>query len=549
MLDDNTNSVCFVQLTRLGDLVQTYRVATLLKKVRPKIKIYLLARKQFASPLNFLLKECFEKIYFLEMDVLEKSKKKLNQFLEEVNSHNFDLLINFSWCKASEQLSTMVKANGKRGLRRGENNQVIIDDSWSKIVYALTMRGPYGPYNLVDIYKSMIGLNEPIPFSISKHQNKEKEIVIHPFASNERRYWKISKWVEIIYKILKNHPSHTITVVGGEEDKLSVEVLFSTPVLHKFKDRIKIMVGEGNIEELSSILSSCSIFVGHDSFVAHLAALNDIPVVTVPLGTSRPVESAPYSKNAYIITPKTSCFPCSLQDKCNFYQCHLDIPYLVVVEVISAILKNGQLEIDLLEKNVATFLISSVSIFKSDIKKSNFLLLKEITSSYPSVKDIFLIFYQMAYLYLFNEVEEEYTIPVLTKNTAQELDDSLDGLESFYELYEFGKKYSKEILEELSKKEPSSSKIKECSDNIDEIDRLQNLLGESYPQLKPIVDYSIVDRNNLLGDNIIALSENSFYSYYRSSILSSIVYQLCQKTLNNYNPSFNQKKRREVKNG
>ena len=51
-----------IQLTRLGDLVQTYQAAKALKEIHPEVNLKLIARKNFAESLHFLLKDTFPSI-------------------------------------------------------------------------------------------------------------------------------------------------------------------------------------------------------------------------------------------------------------------------------------------------------------------------------------------------------------------------------------------------------------------------------------------------------------------------------------------------------
>ena len=530
--------ICFVQLTRMGDLLQTYRVASSLKKHIPETKLHLVARRKFALPLKFLLEQCFDNIFLLDIkDMVESVTSRddlianVSKILEDINSNDFDELVNLSWSRSSEYLCSLIRADNKKGIVRNNKNQVMVEDRWSQMVYSMVMRGDYCPYNIVDIYRSITGSGsvdvKPKTLKIADR----KKILIHPFASDSKKYWKYSKWAEVIYKVLKTDKEREVFIVGGEGDREQAEKILESPILDKYRGRICSKIDEMNVCDLLNELSCSELFVGHDSFVSHLAALTDIPIVTLAMGTVRVRETAPYSSNAYIISPKTSCYPCLPEDKCDFYKCHADIPYQVVVGVIDLVLKGKNIDALSVKEVATTFLMSSVDIFKTNFKESGFLHLDKITDSDIFLKDVLSTFYRMAYLCFFEMPEEKVNVPELSRGVVNELKEIMEGLENVYELYQFGKTYSKNVLEEISSDSPCVVKLKSYSDNIDEVERLQNLLSIRYPALKPMIDFFIVDRGNVKGNNAVEISEENFYSYHGSSIFASVMYELCEKTI------------------
>ena len=65
MSDQKTKCICIVQVTRLGDLLQTMQACEGLKENLPHLKLKLVAREKFAKPLDFLLRKVFDEIYYL----------------------------------------------------------------------------------------------------------------------------------------------------------------------------------------------------------------------------------------------------------------------------------------------------------------------------------------------------------------------------------------------------------------------------------------------------------------------------------------------------
>ena len=205
------------------------------------------------------------------------------------------------------------------------NLNEIIPDKWSQYLYANVLTGDYNTFSLVDIFSSIIGSKKRRPKAIIQ-EKKSNSLVIHPFTSQKRKTWKISKWIEVLYKILKE-TSYKIYLVGGTSDIDGAKKILEHPLITSFSDKIENWVGDKSVQNVFTLLGKANLFIGHDSMVGHLAALQQTPSVIVILGNARPMETSPYNPNAFILVPKTDCFPCQLQKKCDVYLCHQDISY------------------------------------------------------------------------------------------------------------------------------------------------------------------------------------------------------------------------------
>ncbi len=535
--------ICIMQLTRIGDIIQTIQVAKYLKESRPEIKTSLIARSRFASPLTFLINKYFDAVFFIDSNVFDCSPQSNNKLslpliqenlqntIKKINSQKTDVLINLSFSKTSGWLSSLVHSTHKLGLVYNKLGEIKIHDHWSKFVFSNVMGGPLNPFSLIDIYKNIVGI-KGIERKPKKPTSKEVQtIILHPFASHAKKSWKASKWVEIIFKTLKDNENATIKIVGSKSEINASNEIINHPLLDNIKNRFINLVGKTTIEELYHQLQSSDLFVGHDSMVGHLAAMAQVQTLTISLGTVRPIETSPYGENNYNIMPRTKCFPCFPGDKCPYYQCHADIPYKIVNSSINSLLTSRAISFDEIKKNNSSFHIDSISIKKSYFTNIDFLAFKEITPHNLSFQEILSKFYRIIWLYTLIEKDEENDFPQLTRGTHQELLRYLEGMQPLFELAEFGQKYSRYILEEIASSTPNLNKIKNYSKKIDEIDSLQKIIKETYPGLSPIIDYFTVVKGNIPGENIVDLTENSFITYNGYSTVIAATYELFEKTI------------------
>lgn len=539
----STSTLAVVQLTRFGDLIQTAQALGELKKNNPEYRVILIARAQFAKPLEFILKKSFDKIYYLdtkkifqnsEIDGAKASIQGLDTFLSEILVESIDVLINLSFSKSSSYLASLIKSTHKIGPYFDFNNKMQINDKWSQLLFATVMRGSLNPYSLVDLFKNIVGIkhnNKKIqPTSSSLSSNT---IVIHPFASQERKAWKAEKWVEVIYKTLKENENSIIQLVGAKNEIAKSQLITENPLLKTFGHRILNNTGKTTLADLFEELKKAKLFVGHDSMVGHLAAVANIPTLTISLGNVRPQETTPYHTQAYNLAPRTKCFPCFPTDACSFNQCHHDIPYQVVSSAIKQLFSGKALNSSWVKESISSFHVSSVNFYHSRFQNGQ-MTLESLIENHVDSPDIFRSLYRVAWSFILNNSEEALPFPKLTPVTHRDLLDSLTGLQHLYELSEFGKKYSQYILEEISSQTPSISKIKEYSKKIDEIDQLQAMVLKTSPNLAPIVDYFIVRKANLHGENIVQLTESSYYTFLESSQLCSILFELAENTISEH---------------
>lgn len=535
---ETKGTFCLVQLNRLGDLIQTYQVARDLKASYPHITVKLIARKEFYSPLGFLLDSVFDQVIAIDKNSLLASGQSLETYISNIenflkNEHlqSNDVLINFSFCETSNYLMSLIPATHKLGTRIGEKNQIIVQDNWSQFVNGVVMGGSLNPFSLIDIYKSILGLKDRKNWEDThRHIGKEKTLAIHPFASQSKKRWKPQKWAEVIYKLLKESGDVTVKIFGGPNEKDLADEILSSSSLKRFSDRIVNNVGKFSLKETFEELKTCSHFVGHDSALGHLAKEAHLATLTIALGTVRPLETAPYGINTFVLSPKTKCFPCFPDTQCSFYQCHADLSYQAVTEVIRGFVTKDDISFEELKSKVSPFHLDSLSIFRLGPSNTGWYAQERFDEEY-SLKETFKDIYRIAWLYKAEEIEENLSLPKISPPVTKELKSLQEGIEQLFQLCEFGKKYSKDIIFELAKDSPAIKEVKRLGDKVQEVDQLMDLLLNAYPLLRPIVEFYKIKKSHLAGENVVEISESSYLVYNDQGVLCSLLYDLINTTI------------------
>lgn len=528
--------IAIIQLTRIGDIIQTTQAARQMKAESPDAHLTLIARRKFAKGLMFLLETVFDNIilfdtadFFIQKN-LNSGKAEVSSFIKQLKSEKFEFTINLSFSKSSSYLAQLIDSPYKLGLHRNENNQIVLNDRWSQYIYSNVLNNTHVPFSLVDMYRFIMGVKENhVLDDDDNFAKRDNNIVIHPFASQKKKKWGVNKWAEVIYKLLNDFKDHTIHIVGGQEDATDALRLIHSPSLSKLQDRIKVHAGQYTIADTYKLLMNSKLFLGHDSMVGHLASETLTPSITLSLGTVRPHETTPFSKKAISIAPTNKCFPCNIEKNCDLLPCHNSINTQLVSFMAHEFINNGEITREAIKNKLTPLHLANVKVYKASYETYG-LNLVDISGNYQSLDDSFRAFYKVIWLYYLNETEINTNLPDISQQTAKELHNYLNGSNYLFELYNFGVNYSNRILNEAKKKNSDLKEIQTLVNKLSEIDSLCSITKRTFPLLKGLVDYFYVNKANVIGDTLVTISEQNILNYYDASNLVAVVNDFLQKT-------------------
>jgi heptosyltransferase-2 len=127
-------------------------------------------------------------------------------------------------------------------------------------------------------------------------------VALHPFAAISRRGWPLENFAELAGMVLKL--GRTPVVLGAPGDRKNFD-----KVRGLFGKETVDLVGKCPLRITMALLKQCSLFVGNDSGVMHLAAASGIPLVAL-FGPQSPVKFGPWSSRAVVMYKKFPCSPC-----------------------------------------------------------------------------------------------------------------------------------------------------------------------------------------------------------------------------------------------
>jgi len=104
---------------------------------------------------------------------------------------------------------------------------------------------------------------------------QSKRIAIHPGSGSEKKNWALEKWIQLAQQILDGNDV-SLLVVGGEADTRKIDALKAGLL----SDRVEIAFNVP-LPILAQRLTECSLFIGHDSGITHLAAAAGVPTLVL----------------------------------------------------------------------------------------------------------------------------------------------------------------------------------------------------------------------------------------------------------------------------
>ena len=127
---------------------------------------------------------------------------------------------------------------------------------------------------------------------------KEKAVVIHPFAGAKAKEWPEENFQNLINRIKSNGCDLLLTGSANDEGR--------------YEDVIDLR-GKLTLPQLAYLIKRTGFFIGLDSGPANIAAALNVPSVILCSGTNVPQLWIPNNSNVRFVYKDTACKPCGLK--------------------------------------------------------------------------------------------------------------------------------------------------------------------------------------------------------------------------------------------
>lgn len=138
----------------------------------------------------------------------------------------------------------------------------------------------------------------PNKFFRKNNLKNKKVIAIHPGTKKKDaiRRWDKEKFVELIKLLLKNKKIKILLFEGPDEEVI-------VDYIYEKTNKKTILIENINLKKVGALLEKCSLFLGTDSGLGHIAAALGVKTLVI-FGPANPTRTIPYGNHTSYIRAK-----------------------------------------------------------------------------------------------------------------------------------------------------------------------------------------------------------------------------------------------------
>jgi heptosyltransferase-2 len=268
----------------VGDLCMFLPYIQQIKEHNKDFEFTLITKKRTAAKQILRYEQSINQIFYLEDEILEITKSKINNFFK---------LINF--LKKNDFLIIYIMHFSMFWF-------LIAKISRIKTIYK------YGIFKKnVDIYLNALeqnkkwlhnpNLSSQTRIVYPNNNKSNNQIIIGIGSSGPTKKWPTEKYIELIKKI--NNKNIKFYLAGGNND---IENKIANTIIDQVKDNKIESLCTLSIEEMMPIINSSKLYIGNDTGFMHLSAGLNVPAIG--LFGDTPLSYANYTKNIFPIIPE-----------------------------------------------------------------------------------------------------------------------------------------------------------------------------------------------------------------------------------------------------
>ncbi|VAX29995.1 hypothetical protein MNBD_NITROSPIRAE03-722 [hydrothermal vent metagenome] len=548
--------VLIVNLTRMGDLIQTTPVMAGLKDRYPGIRITLLVNSVFSEICRYI--PHVDRVFVIDINnVLQGLKRRdpvgtfryLEDMLCKINDTLYDLVINFTHSPPSAVLTSLFRTKEVRGLSMDKEGFTIKRHPWIRYFFNVIPGRDYNPFHLCDIYLKAGGVSpgeQGLHLDIPPDAEQRADSILTEAgvnstdllvglqlgASAEDKRWPIALFAELADRLAEVFGIKILLTgsVKEEEYGKEFEAIATTKPLN--------LIGRTDLRELVALLKRCNLFISNDTGPLHIATAVGTRTINISLASVHFRETGPYGEGHYVVGAELPCSPCGFNSSCNDMVCKRVINAANVFELSKRLLIEGDLTS--IEDSAGW---ENVQVYKSFFEKDGFIDYMPLIKGRPLRKDLlFIHIYRQTWLkildrehpgtsdgiyrFFVEKLSEWYDMDSVSSSTL--IEDELNVLRRLKELSDSAFSIIAIIDREARKSSPDVELIKKIWRGVPPLDQEIETIGYTWPALKPLTTIFKYEKEELEEEDIAVLSEKACRIYNDLGLHASMLIQFLQ---------------------
>ncbi len=361
--------ILVIQLTKMGDILQTTPLVYQIRKAFPEARISILGDTRFKDVVNGI--PFVDRAFFLDISKLHglvndsdttifSGHKEIEKMLGGIRACHFDLIYNINFSRITALICLLLRYDRIIGYRFDHGSNRLIKEPWAGFVFHLMGHRKMLRFNLVDLLASYqnngrapcTGLafeTDGAECSLPDSKNSDffPVIGLQMGCGGDLRRWPKEYFASLAHMLIKRLNAR-IVLFGSKGEKHLSDSFFQEwdKISGKPPEngRIVDFIGKTGISELAACLKRCDLLVTGDTGTMHLASAVGTRVLALFMASAFCHETGPYGEGHYVVQPAIQCFPCTQgRNSCKHANCRWMIKPGTVYKLVSGIIPdNGE---------------------------------------------------------------------------------------------------------------------------------------------------------------------------------------------------------------
>lgn len=310
-------NVLVLQLTRLGDCLQTTPLLATWRHRHPQDHIAVLTHAAFARV--FRPNPNVDDVIALEAAPSSSQGGSsshgipIHDCLQTIASRQrvFNCVVNLTHDHRSAALARALKPKEVFGIYADAHGHLRARDPWSRYLMSLLKFRSENPFNLVDCYAHLTGAPSSIDhleFHLEPHDQSDAShllrqappsktwIGFQPGANSPDKRWPARRFAELARDLVHKSDAHIIILGNQDETPLAREITSGLPASSSTD-----LTGQTTLPQLAAVLQRCRLLVSNDTGTMHLAAAVGTRVIALFQSYVYHRETGPYGDGHWLI--------------------------------------------------------------------------------------------------------------------------------------------------------------------------------------------------------------------------------------------------------
>lgn len=561
-METDVKKILLINLTRMGDILQSTPLLQALKARYPAASIYYLAVTGFAEvcrcipEIDRVVPFDFNSAVAVSKEAVRFLPRRLGElqaFVDSLRHEKFDLVINLSHSRISALISLLIGVERTRGLALNAEGYRLIRHPWARYFFTANLNRHYNRFNNVDIHQGLaldesesgeVSVSDFHPFgryglsfrwtpeaersaarllSGWRGENAPVKIGFQPGASLACKRWPEDSFRRL-GDLLHNTMGAGIVVFGSDK-----EVDLARAVCAPLGNAALNVAGRTDVPTLGALLGRMDLLITNDTGTQHVAAAVGTPVLSLCFGGALSHETGPFGRNHVVVESSLPCYPCSFHVDCKHFRCQESVTPEVVLHVAKKVLDKGNCDGISLENDP---ILDGVNVWRTDFDSDGLWILRPVIRRPITTSEFVALCARELWKSALcaprkrqnswggslddhlGSLIRDYR-PFSSGNSPREIDEACRALRRLEKLALTGKRCCENLEEAALRATRDLDAIKRAGEEIEKVDREITLTGFRLPEVNHLVLDFNFGKQNLGGKEIGDLARQTAVLYRR----------------------------------